>query len=368
MDSDFLNYRQSLSNYSGFGGQISALKDKIYSEKTAGLEAQKLDISNAAALRESADQETDSLLGAGGGALGTISSALGMKKLGSKIVNSLKSKVGKEGEDLASNLKGKASDAFESLKSKVGSMKGQAESKMNELRGNAQQKVDELRGNNDSMDTGSSGVENPETGAMERPLAQSETTIPDTELGAGTEPTSEPSGYGGEFDPDATANIELSNQANQGLEDFPEAPDEGVTTAAEGGETADLSSAPADVPTQATAGIGDAAADAAAEGGEVAAEVGTDAAVAGLETAGAAFDTIPIIGDIIGGVLGIAGAVVGAVGAADAAKDTEETNDLTQQESTIKSSISNMGGFGSSAIVGSVMSSTAGMPSNSGTF
>ena len=364
MDSDFLNYRQSLSNYSGFGGQISALKDKIYSEKTAGLEQQKLDISNAASLRESADSETDSILGAGGGALGTISSAIGMKKLGSKIVSSLKSKVGKEGEDLASNLKGKASDALESLKSKVGSMKGQAESKMNELKGNAQDKVDELRGNNDSMDTGSSSVENPETGAMERPLAQSETTIPETELGSGTTPTTEPSGFGGEYDPSATANIELDSQANKGLEDFPEAPDDGVTTAAESGETADLSTEAADVPTQATAGIGEAA-DVAAD---TAAEVGTDAAVAGLETAGAAFDTIPIIGDIIGGVLGIAGAVVGAVGAADAAQDTTETNDLTQQESTIKSSINKMGGFGSSAIVGSVMSSTAGMPSNSGTF
>lgn len=363
MDSDFLNYRQSLSNYSGFGGQISSLKDRIYNEKTAGLEAQKLDISNAAALQESADKETDSLLGVGGGALGTISSAIGMKKLGSKITSSLKKATGTDTEDLASGLKGKASDALDSLKSKIGNMKGQAESKMNDLRGNAQDKVNELRGNNDSMDTGSSAVENPETGAMERPLAQSETTIPDTELGAGTEPTTEPSGYGGEFDPSATSNMEMSNQANQGLEDFPSVEGSDGISAAEGAakDPSVLDSAPTDTGLAAD-DVGEAAGAAVGEAAEVGAEVG------GIEATGAAFDAIPIIGDVIGGVLAIAGAVVGAVGAADAAKDTQETNDLTTQESGIKSSISKMGGFGSSAVVGSVMSSTAGMPSNSGTF
>lgn len=353
MDSDFLNYRQSLSNYSGFGGQISSLKDRIYSEKTAGLESAKSALQVAGALRDSKDEETDQGLTAGGGALGAISSAYGMKKLGSKIVG----KLGGKAEDAVSGLKQKASDFANKIK-------GQAEGKMNELKGKVQDKVNDMKGNDNAMERGDSGVENPETGATETPLEQSSRTIPDTELGAGTEPTTEPSGYGGEFDPSATSNTEMSNQANKGLEDFPEAPDDGVTTAAEGGETADLSSAPADIPTQATAGIG----EAATEGGEIAAEAGTDAAVAGLETAGGIFDAIPIVGDVIGAVLGIAGAVVGAVGAADAADTTQKTADLSSQESSIKTSIQNQGGFGASAIVGSVMSSTAGMPSNSGTF
>lgn len=349
MDSDFLNYRQSLSNYSGFGGQISSLKDRIYSEKTSGLESAKSALQVAGALRDSKDEETDQELSAGGGAIGAISSAYGMKKLGSKIVG----KLGGKAEDAVSGLKQKASDFANKIK-------GQAEGKMNELKGKVQDKVNDMKGNDNAMERGDSSVENPETGATETPLEQSSTTIPDTELGAGTTPTTEPSGFGGEYDPSATSNMEMSNQANKGLEDFPEAPDDGVTTAAESGETADLSTEAADVPTQATAGIGEAA--------DVAAEAGTDAAVAGLETAGGIMDTIPIIGDVIGAVLGIAGAVVGAVGAADAADTTQKTADISSQESSIKTSIQNQGGFGASAIVGSVMSSTAGMPSNSGTF
>ena len=60
--------------------------------------------------------------------------------------------------------------------------------------------------------------------------------------------------------------------------------------------------------------------------------------------------------------------IVGAVSAADTAKEQNETNDISAQEHNIKKSLKLQGGFGSSAIVGSVMSSTSGMPSNSGTF
>tara|TARA_R110001592_G_scaffold181311_4_gene424032 strand:- start:478 stop:1524 length:1047 start_codon:yes stop_codon:yes gene_type:complete len=348
MDSDFLNYRQSLSNYSGFGGQISSLKDRIYSEKTSGLESAKSALQVAGALRDSKDEETDQGLSAGGGALGAISSAYGMKKLGSKIVG----KLGGKAEDAVSGLKQKASDFANKIK-------GQAEGKMNELKGKVQDKVNDMKGNDNTMERGDSGVENPETGATETPLPQSETTIPDTEFYAGTEPTTEPSGFGGEFDPSATSNMEMSNQANQGLEDFPSVESDGIS-AAEGA---------AEDPSVLTGTATDTGlTEAATEGADVAAEAGTDAAVAGLETAGGFLDAIPIVGDVIGAVLGIAGAVVGAVGAADAADTTQKTADLSSQESSIKTSIQNQGGFGASAIVGSVMSSTAGMPSNSGTF
>ena len=439
MDSDFLNYRQSLSNYSGFGGQITALKDKIYQERIGSLEKAKSAITKEEAIRSANDKEETGYLGAGSGVLSTISSAVGFKRLGGKIMKGLKDKKGDLGEDFSfegegsedalSGLRSKATDALSGLKQKAGDfankIKGQAESKMNELKSGAQNKFEDMKGNLGELGTGeTSNVETgvgskvmPVSSKVRRPRGSEapEEQAPSESAGGGGgakgvdevpddysyrtyDPTLDPvrdlakedkmnvmdniygtnkaNDYADKYDDQGNLKDEFNTQNNEptggdqaGLEDFPDAPADGVVDdpAAEFGGT--QPEGIEGITTDADFGVPgiDTAGESLAEGvGEGVAEAGAE--VAGLETAGAALDAIPIVGDVIGGILGIAGAVVGAVSAGQSAMDQDKITDLSSQEHTIKKSIMTQGGFGSSAMVGSVMSSTAGMPSNSGTF
>ncbi len=201
---------------------------------------------------------------------------------------------------------------------------------------------------------------NPDASTTETPLEPTTIETPSTELGTDTITTSEPSGFGGEVDPEATSNIELSNlgrdpfsmeqemdtytqqnryyrtpesreaeqtqeskedfpeiEPEDEREDFPEAPDDGAvgdgTADAEDiADTQDVSDV-ADITTDTTIEGANIPATAVETGVEVGAEVGAEEGIGGILDAtgilaplGIALQAIGLataVGTTIGGIV-----------------------------------------------------------------
>jgi hypothetical protein len=336
MDGGWADYKRSLSGFSGFDSGISTLKDKAFADKSKVFEMDKLNLGEAA---QQVGQIKSTLDTVGESAGGLATTMLSVRSFGAmkKHLKNISDKIG-----------GKESNEESGEKNSTAEKESPTEEEANPT--------------GDSVERGNvpeTSAENPETGATETPLEQSTTTVPETELGAGTEATSEPSGFGGEYDPSASGgNFEMSNQANKGLEDFPSVESDGIT-AEEG------------LPDESGGISGITGSDTGLDvGADVGAEVAVDAADVAADTAigvGAqVLDAIPIVGEIIGAVVGIGAAIAGGVEAGKEASDEAKETDDSKAELSINASQSVANKFGNS--VTPTLTSLAQMPSNAGVF
>ncbi len=335
MDGGWADYKRSLSGFSGFDAGISTLKDKAVADKSKVFEMDKLNLGEAAQQIGGIKSTLDTVGETAGGLATTM---LSVRSFGA---------MKKHLSNISDKLGGKESNEESGEKNSTAEKEAPTEEE-GDATGNSVEK-----GN-----VPEESVENPETGATETPLEQSTTTVPETELGAGTESTSEPSGFGGEYDPSASGgNFEMSNQANKGLEDFPSVESDGITA----GEGA------AEDPSVLSGAATDTGIDI---GADVGAEVATDAAVVATDTAvglGAqVLDAIPIVGEIIGAVVGIGAAIAGGIEAGKEAADEKSEEDDSKAELSISGSQAVSNKFGNS--VTPTLTSLAQMPSNAGVF
>jgi len=174
----------------------------------------------------------------------------------------------------------------------------------------------------------------------ETELAPAEGEIPDTELGAGRIPSTEPSGRG-------SGDIELTARGDNN-QPSTETSDDGFTGTGDDGAdaladvTGDVE-ATTDAVADTTSAVTDAAATAGDLAGTAAATAGDVAATAGLEGAGAVLDATGI-GAPIGAILGIIGLVVGsaatigstiAEGVSSGGEQSDTKDAQTQEESDL---------------------------------
>ena len=330
MDGGWSDYKRSLSGFSGFDSGISTLKDKATTDKTKVFELDKLGLGEDATQMGNLKATLDTVGESAGGLATTM---LTLRSYGA---------MRKHLSNISDKLGGKESNE------EVGEKNSTAEkAKPTEEEGDA---------TGDSVERGNipeTSAVNPETRATETPLEQSSTTIPETELGAGTEDTSEPSGFGGQYDPSASGgNYEMSNQANKGLEDFPSVESDGIS-AGEGipSETGGISNI-----TGSDTGL---LTDIATEGADVAADAST-----GLLAQ--VFDAIPIVGEVVGAVVGIGAAVAGGIEAGKEALDEKQEDIDSKAELSINGASAVANKYGNS--VTPTLTSLAQMPSNAGIF
>lgn len=363
MDGGWADYKRSLSGFSGFDAGISTLKARAVADKTKVFEMDKLNLGDAVNQIGGIKSTLDTVGESAGGLATTMLSVRSFGAMKTHLKNISDKIGGKESNEEVGEKNSTAEN--EAPTEPEGNATGDAPSESTRVTPDDPDYIprgqrDAWQDDDDLNYSGEGPVEGP-SGAMERPLVQSETTIPDTELGAGTEATTEPSGFGGSYDPN-TQSFELSNQANQGLEDFPVDDESEGITASEGlaKDPSVLSGAPTDT------GL-DVAGDVA---GDVGAEVATDTAVIASDTAiglGAqVLDAIPIVGEIIGAVVGIGSAIAGGIEAGKEATDEEQASNDSKAELSISGAQSVANKFGNS--VTPTLTSLAQMPSNAGVF
>ena len=209
MSQDYASYRQALGlNFGSAGDKISALKDRIYSEKIAPFTSGNFmnDLGLTQQIQSISDLKS-SIEGIGGttsGLLETAGSILGMRKLTS-IVKGQKEKATSDTAD-----KENVSEDTEPVP--------QEESQGSSL--------EDLFGENFNKVRNVISGENTAPSSGSTDLAPTEVNIPSTELGSGTLTTKEPSGSG-------EGDIEMTNFGETATEDASEIGGEIATETAE---------------------------------------------------------------------------------------------------------------------------------------